>query len=278
MRDHARAGARGRPRRACRPARLARPGAREPALVATAFSALAAPLAALALLVGVGQPLRDARWLPAVALLALAALPVLLGLTAVVWGRPLALLAASAISTVLALPLASPPTALLLALLVPAALYGVAYVRWQPRPALAPADALRLVLPLLLAAGALFVLSFVPTGREVSPLDALAQAGTDGTGTPSPQDMFGNFTNALSSSLSMTCSGIPKCGRLATSSQVGIAGLLIVLAAAAGWLLPRARAAGPADTVPPAASAPEDRQIFDGQDGDPRPNNGTAQW
>jgi hypothetical protein len=66
--------------------------AREPALVATAFSALAAPLVALALLVGVGQPLRDARWLPAVALVALGALPVVLGLTAVLWDRPLALL------------------------------------------------------------------------------------------------------------------------------------------------------------------------------------------
>src|SRR6266498_3873083 len=124
--------------------------AREPALVATAFSALAAPLVALALLVGVGQPLRDARWLPAVALVALGALPVVLGLPAVVWGRPLALLAAGAVSAVLALPLASPPTALLLMLLIPAALYGVAYVRWRPRPALAPADALRLVLLLLL--------------------------------------------------------------------------------------------------------------------------------
>lgn len=71
------------------------------------------------------------------------------------------------------LPLASPPTALLLTLLVSAALYGVAYVRWQPRPGLQPADALRLALPLLLAAGALFVLSFVPTGREVSPLMGL---------------------------------------------------------------------------------------------------------
>jgi hypothetical protein len=251
--------------------------AREPALVATAFSALAAPLVALALLVGVGQPLHDARWLPAVALVALAALPVVLGLTAVVWDRPLALPVAGAVSAVLALPLASPPTALLLALLVPAALYGVAYVRWQPRPALAPADALRLVLPLLLAGGALFVLAFVPTGHEVSPLDALARAGTDGTGTPSPQDMFNNFTEALSSSLSTSCSGIPKCGRLATSSQVGIAGVLIVAAAAAGWLLPRAGAAGPAGTMPPAATAPQDRQAFDGQDGDSQPDDGAAQ-
>jgi len=250
-------------------------GAREPALVATAFSALAAPLVALALLVGVGQPLREARWLPAVALVALGALPVVLGLTAVVGGRPLALLAAGALSTVLALPLASPPTALLLALLVPAALYGLAYVRWQPRPALAPADALRLVLPLLLAGGALFVLAFVPTGREVNPFDFLAAAGSDGNGVPSLQD-FSNFTGALSSLESTRCEGIPKCGRLATSSQVGIAGLLIVLAAAAGWLLPRARAAGPAGAVPPVAVAPEDRQAFDGQDGDPRPDGGTA--
>jgi hypothetical protein len=244
--------------------------AREPALIATAFSALVAPLVALALLVGVGQPLRDARWLPAVALLALGALPVMLGLTAIVWGRLLALLVAGAVSAVLALPLASPPTALLLALLIPAALYGVAYVRWQPRAALAPADALRLALPLLLAGGALFVLAFVPTGHEVSPLDALARAGSDGSGVPSPQDVFGNFTDALSSSLSTSCSGIPKCGRLATSSQVGIAGLLIVLAAATAWLLPHARAAGPAGMVPSAASAPEDRQAFDGQDGDPQ--------
>jgi hypothetical protein len=247
--------------------------AREPALVAIAFSAVAAPLVALALLVGVGQPLRDARWLPAVALVALGVLPVMLGLTAVVWGRPLALLVAGAVSAVLALPLTSPPTALLLALLVPAALYGVAYVRWQPRPTLQPADALRLVLPLLLAAGALFVLAFVPTGHDVSPLEAFAGAATDGNGMPSD---FGAFTNALSSSLSTRCEGIPRCGRLATSSQVGIAGALIVLAAGAGWLLPRVRAAGPAGTVPPAAMAPEDRQAFDGQDGDPRPDDGTA--
>jgi hypothetical protein len=247
--------------------------AREPALVAIAFSAVAAPLVALALLVGVGQPLRDARWLPAVALVALGVLPVMLGLTAV-WGRPLALLVAGAVSAVLALPLTSPPTALLLALLVPAALYGVAYVRWQPRPTLQPADALRLVLPLLLAAGALFVLAFVPTGHEVNPLEAFAGAATDGNGMPSD---FGAFTNALSSSLSTNCSGIPRCGRLATSSQVSIAGVLIVLAAAAGWLLPRARAAGPAGTVAPAAMAPEDIQAFDGQDGDPRPNDGTPQ-
>jgi hypothetical protein len=246
--------------------------AREPALVAIAFSAVAAPLVALALLVGVGQPLRDARWLPAVTLIALGALPVMLGLTAVVWSRPLALLGAGAVSTVLALPLTSPPTALLLALLIPAALYGVAYVRWQPRPALAPADALRLVLPLLLAAGALFVLAFVPTGREVNPLEAFAGAAA----AASPPD-FSNFSEALSSTLSTRCEGIPKCVRLATSSQVGIAGLLIVLAAAAGWLLPRARAAGPAGTVPPAATAPEDRQTFDGQDGDPRPDAGSAQ-
>ncbi len=248
--------------------------AREPALVATAFSALAAPLVALALLVGVGQPLRDARWLPAVALVALGALPVVLGLTAVVWGRPLALLAAGAVSAVLALPLASPPTALLLALLIPAALYGVAYVRWRPRPALAPADALRLVLPLLLAAGALFVLAFVPTGHEVSPLDAFAGAASDGSGVPPD---FGNFTNALSSAMSTSCSGIPRCGRLATSSQVGIAGVLIVLAAAAAWLLPRARAAGPAGTVPSPPRPPEDPQALDGQDGDSRPDDGTAQ-
>ncbi len=208
--------------------------AREPALVATAFSALAAPLVALTLLVGVGQPLRDARWLPAVALVALGALPVMLGLTAVIGGRPLALLAAGAISTVLALPLANPPTALLLALLVPAALYGVTYVRWQPRPTLAPADALRLVLLMLLAAGALFVLAFVPSGREVGPLDAFAGLGLDGGGAPD----FGSFTNTLSATLSTRCEGIPKCVRLATSSQVGIAGVLIVAAAAAGGSCP----------------------------------------
>ncbi len=183
--------------------------AREPALVATAFSALAAPLVALTLLVGVGQPLRDARWLPAVALVALGALPVMLGLTAVIGGRPLALLAAGAISTVLALPLANPPTALLLALLVPAALYGVTYVRWQPRPTLAPADALRLVLLMLLAAGALFVLAFVPSGREVGPLDAFAGLGLDGGGAPD----FGSFTNTLSATSRGGAGwhGAPRC-------------------------------------------------------------------
>ncbi|HEV8653343.1 MAG TPA: hypothetical protein VG276_29095 [Actinomycetes bacterium] len=209
------------------------------------------------------------------ALVALGALPVMLGLTAVIGGRPLALLAAGALSTVLALLLANPPPALLLALLVPAALYGVAYVRWQPRPALAPADALRLVLPVLLAAGALFVLAFVPTGREVSPLDAFAQATSGGNGVPSPPD-FGNFTNVLTSSLSTRCEGIPGCGRLATLSQVGIAGVLIVAAAAAGWLLPRAGAAGPAGMVPPATAATEARQATDGQDAEPRPDGGTA--
>jgi len=249
--------------------------AREPALVATAFSAIAAPLVALTLLVGVGQPLRDARWLPAVALLALGALPVVLGLTAVVWDRPLALLAAGAVSTVLALPLASPPTALLLALLIPAALYGVAYVRWQPRPALQPADVLRLVLPLLLAGGALFVLAFIPSGHEVSPFEAFFPAGSGGSGVPSMPSMP-DFS-ALSSALSTRCEGVPKCVRLATSSQVGISGLLIVLAAAAGWLLPRARAAGPAGTMPPAAAAAEVGQAADGQDGQPRPDDGTAQ-
>jgi hypothetical protein len=245
--------------------------AREPALVATTFSALAAPWVALALLVGVGQPLRDARWLPAVALVALGALPVVLGLIAVVGGRPLALLAAGALSTILALPLTSPPTALLLALLVPAALYGVAYLRWQPRPELQPASALRLVLLLLLAAGALFVLAFLPVGREPNPFDALAQAGLDGNGVPSPQD-FAGFADALSSTVSTRCEGIPKCVRLATSSQVGIAGALIMLAAAVGWLLPRARAAGPAAMTPPAAAGAAERQDVV----DPRPDRGTA--
>jgi hypothetical protein len=211
----------------------------------------------------------------AVALLALGALPVGLGLTAVVWSRPLALLAAGAISVVLAVPLASPPTALVLGLLIPAALYGLASVRWQPRPALAPADALRLVLPLLLAGGALFVLAFVPSGREVDPFEAfesLLPDASDPSGTPTMPD-FSTFSSALAA----RCQGIPKCGRLASSSQVGIAGLLIVLAAAAGGLLPRARAAEPAGTAPPAATTPEDRQTLDWHDGDPRLDDGTAQ-
>jgi hypothetical protein len=142
-------------------------------------------------------------------------------------------------------------------LLIPAALYGVAYVRWQPRPALAPVDVVRLVLPLLLAGGALFVLAFVPSGHEVSPFEAFFPAGSDGSGVPSMGVPSMPDFSALSSALSTRCEGIPKCVRLATSSQVGISGLLIVLAAAAGWLLPRARAAGPAATMPPLPRPPK---------------------
>jgi hypothetical protein len=222
--------------------------AREPALIAIAFSAVAAPVVALALLVGVGQPVRDVSWLPAVAFVALGALPVVLGLIAVVRGRPLALLVAGALSVVLALPLSN-VSALLLALLVPAALYGVAYLRWEPRPTLGLADALRLALPVLLGAAALVALAFVPQG-EPDPVDLFRDIGSSDA-QPFPQDFFSSITAA--------CEGIPRCGREATPTQVGIGGALILLSAAAGLLLPGARAAEAAGPAP-AVTASDDQQ------------------